>query len=91
MTAVDRREGLLRWMRERSEHEGLKASHIAQAAWTCQWIGGRPTAKMVYGAKYREARCRDDLKALEAQGYVTRLPGRPARWTATTNRGDSNG
>lgn len=66
-----RRQRLLDWMHERSTHTGLTATEIVDVAG-------------VYTGHGRYDRCFDDLKALEREGYVDRLPVRPARWEVVT-------
>lgn len=66
-----RREALWTWMYERPERYGLTTEEIVD-------LIGHPYDKVGH---YRYSRCFDDLKALERQGSVVRLPGRPARWT----------
>jgi sugar-specific transcriptional regulator TrmB len=55
------------------EHGGLTASEIVD-------VIGHP-----YSGHGCYDRCFDDLKALEREGYVERLPGRPAHWEPVTH------
>jgi hypothetical protein len=61
-----RREVLLEWLRERGP----------------ETANGIATGSLIYqdGMEYRFDLLRSDLRALEKQGKVWRLPGRPARW-----------
>lgn len=69
LTILERREKLLEWMAVRP---GLTAGEIVEMSgiyWSIGWSDN-------------VGRCRRDLKALEREGKVRRLPGRPARWEA---------
>jgi hypothetical protein len=73
MTARERRESLLVWIRARRAHDGLTVSEIID-------VIGYPYDKITPG---RYDTCLADLKALQREECVTRTPGRPARWHAT--------
>lgn len=67
MTVQERREMLLEWLQWRSYHT-YSSREIVNNFLVYDYV------------KHREARCFDDLKVLEAEDRVRRLPGRPARW-----------
>jgi sugar-specific transcriptional regulator TrmB len=70
MRALERRDALLGWMRDRSVSEGWTAYELAEQSG-------------VYRGLYRYERCFEDLKALERKGRVRRSLGRPARWSVS--------
>jgi hypothetical protein len=62
-----RRADLIKWLRERDQHNGLTAREIAD-------VSG------IYSGHGMADRCFDDLNVLHKQGVVLR-EGRPARWS----------
>lgn len=69
MTARERQDTMVAWMRERTAHVGLTATELVDVA-----------GDGLYEGTGRYDRCFDDLKRLEQRGLVSRRLGRPARW-----------
>lgn len=74
MSPTERRERLLEWM-----SDPRFPSRGGDVRYVYRYSGGWNHTGL--GPEYRDmAQARYDLNALEREGKVRRLPGRPARW-----------